>query len=463
MRARTWLLIAGPILAIAVGGACAWNGLPSPAAWTAAVAVLCAWWWVTEAIPLPATSLLPFVLLPLGGVLEARVVARDLGDPLILLMLGGFLLGKGVERSGAHRRIAVTMVRAFGRFGRRGLVLGFMVATAFCSMWMSNSATALMMLPVVLAVLDHEKGDDLAVPLLLGVAYAASIGGVATPVGTPPNPICLRAYRDATGETIGFAQWMSFGVPLMLLLLPCAWWIVVRKVVPGPAAPVPPVGAWTRAERRMLAVFGLTVLAWLTRKLPFAGGGWCAWFGVEGVGDETVALAAAVVVLALPHGDRPGERLLDWKSAASIPWDILLLFAGGIAIGSAFDASGLSKSLGDQLVALSDLPLWLLIAIIAATVTLLSELASNTAIANLLMPVLAAAATETGIDPLVLMVPATLAASSGFMLPIATPPNAIVYGSGLVPVRRMLRAGFALDVAGVVAITVVATFVLARA
>ncbi|MBI5852888.1 MAG: SLC13/DASS family transporter [Planctomycetes bacterium] len=460
MRARTGLLIAGPVLAIAVAVLCAWNGLATPAAWTAAVAVLCAWWWVTEAIPLPATSLLPFVLLPAGGVLDARVVARDLGDPLILLMLGGFLLGKGVERSGAHRRIAVTMVRAFGRFGRRGLVLGFMVATAFCSMWMSNSATALMMLPVVLAVLDHEKGDDLAVPLLLGVAYAASIGGVGTPVGTPPNPICLRAYRDATGETIGFLRWMSFGVPLMLLLLPCAWWIVVRKVVPGPAAQVSPAGAWQRAERRMLVVFGLTVLAWLTRKLPFAGGGWSAWLGVEGVGDETVALAAAVVVLALPHGDRPGERLLDWKSAASIPWDILLLFAGGIAIGSAFDASGLSKSLGDHLVALRDLPLWLLIAIIAATVTLLSELASNTAIANLLMPVLAAAATETGIDPLVLLVPATLAASSGFMLPIATPPNAIVYGSGRVPVRSMLRAGFALDVAGVVAITVVARFVL---
>lgn len=462
LRTRSLMLLAGPLLAAAVAWSCASAGLPGKAAITAAVATLCAWWWITEAIPLPATSLIPFVAFPATGVLDARTVARDLGDPLILLMLGGFLLSRGVESSGAHRRIAVGMVRAFGRFGRRGLVFGFMAATAFCSMWMSNSATALMMLPVALAVLDPQREDPLAVPLLLGVAYAASIGGVATPVGTPPNPICIRAYRDATGETIGFLQWLAFGLPLVLVMLPFAWWVLVARLPQGPAPTLPASGPWTKAERRMLGIFLVTIVAWLTRSLPLAGGGWSAWFHVESAGDETVALAAAILVLSLPHGDRPGERLLDWRGAASIPWDILLLFAGGIAIGSAFDASGLSRALGEQLGALREVPTWLLIATVVAVVTLLSELASNTAAANLLMPVLAAAARDSQLSPLLLMVPAALAASSGFMLPIATPPNAIVYGSGRVPVRRMLRAGLLLDAAGVVAITVLALLVLDR-
>jgi sodium-dependent dicarboxylate transporter 2/3/5 len=370
------------------------------------------------------------------------------------------MLSKSIESSGAHRRLALGMVGAVGHLGRRGLILGFMLATAICSMWMSNSATVLMMLPVALAVLDADGRDDLRAPLLLGVAYAGSIGGIATPIGTPPNAVFLAVHRDVTGVEYSFAEWMGWGVPVVVILLPCAWLILSRVVERGAVRDVPHPGPWRAAERRVLTVLLITAAAWILRKLPFAGGGWSAWFGIESAGDETVALAAVCAMFLTPSGEGAGRKLLDWDTAAKIPWGLLLLFGGGIAIATAFRESGLSDRLGAVLGTAAALPVGLVILTICLGVTFLTEVTSNTATAVLLMPILAAAAGDAGLPPALLMAPAAMSASCAFMLPVATAPNAIVFGTGRVSIRRMARAGLVLNLCGAVVITAIALLVV---
>ena len=367
MTIRSPALLAGPLLAATV-----WlllrhvGGLESAAAATAAVTTLCATWWVFEPIPIPATSLIPFALLPAFGVIDHSKVATAYGHPLILLLMGGFILSTAMERSGAHRRVALTMLRAVGGAGGRRLVLGFMLASAALSMWISNTATTLMLLPVALAVLqqaDKDERERLALPLLLGIAYAANIGGIGTPVGTPPNVIFMAQYEAHTGESWSFLQWMLIGVPVVIVFLPLAWLWITRGLGAGKPLTVPAGGPWSAAEVRVLAVFGLTALLWISRTEPF--GGWNGllegFWGVEMpgrktlVGDGTVALAMVLLMFIIPDG-RQG-RLLDWKSAAKIPWGLLILFGGGLAIGKAFGASGLSKVVGEQLSALTAWPL----------------------------------------------------------------------------------------------------------
>ena len=467
MPSRQPALLAGPLLAIGV-----WlllrhvAGLESPAAATAAITTLCAVWWVFEPIPIPATSLIPFALLPVAGVIDHAKVATAYGHPLILLLMGGFILSTAMERSGAHRRVALTMLRSVGGAGGRRLVLGFMLASAALSMWISNTATTLMLLPVALAVLQQAgeaERDRLALPLLLGIAYAANIGGIGTPVGTPPNVIFMAQYEAHTGASWSFLQWMTIGVPVVVLLLPLAWLWVTRKLGAGQRLEVPAAGPWTSAESRVLLVFGLTALLWISRTEPF--GGWNGllegFWGVELpgrktlVGDGTVALAMVLLMFVIPDG-RDG-RLLDWKTAARIPWGLLILFGGGLAIGKAFGASGLSKVVGAQLSALTAWPLLAMIVTICLVVTFLTEVTSNTATTNVLMPILAAAcgiAGEPGaIDPTLLMVPAAISASCAFMLPVATAPNAIVFGTGRITTRTMMREGFALNLVGVLVIS----------
>jgi len=465
-KSRTWALVLGPALAALVGAAVAAGaGLPGAAGWTAAITTLCAVWWVTEPVPVPVTSLIPFALLPLAGVLDHKAVAGAYGHTLILLLMGGFMLSVAIEQAGAHRRMAVGLVRLVGRRGPRGLVLGFMLATAASSMWISNTATTLMMLPVAVAVLEQAtarseaEGDRLRVPLLLGIAYAASIGGLGTPVGTPPNVVFMGVYREVTGGGIGFAEWMSTGVPVVLVLLPLTWlWLVRRLPRTGVPFALPSPGAWTPRERRVLGVGAVTALAWVTRTEPF--GGWTGLIGAEGVGDSTIALAAVVVLALIPAGpaapDGARPRLLEWEQARRIPWGLLLLFGGGIAIARAFQASGLADAtarlLADDL-GIATWPAVLMVGGIALAVTFLTEVTSNTATTTLLMPVLAAAGVAAGVDPAVLMVPATLSASCAFMLPVATAPNAIVYGTGRVSTREMAWTGAVLNLVGVVVIT----------
>lgn len=454
MGKRSRAMISGAAFGLAVGVLAALLGLPSDACLTAGVTALCAWWWVTEALPIPATSLVPFVAFPLFGVLDHEDVARAYGHYLILLLLGGFILSRAIERSGAHRRLAVTMVRAVGGFGRRGLILGFMLATALSSMWISNTATVLMLLPVAQAVLAEDGSQDLELPLLLGIAYAASIGGLGTPIGTPPNLVFMMNYQTATGIGVSFLEWMAWGLPVVAVFIPLAWLVLSRNVRTGEPVPVPRVGAWTTGEKRVLAVFAVTALAWITLQVPF--GGWKTW--IPFAGDETVALAAVVAMFVIPDGR--GERLLDWPTAAQIPWGLLLLFGGGIAIAEAFRQSGLSEMLGRHLTGIVALPKVVFVGSIALAVTFLTEITSNTATTVLLMPVFAAASLAAGIDPRLMMVPAAMSASCAFMLPVATAPNAIVFGTERFTIRDMAREGLKLNLIGAVVITAVCVLML---
>lgn len=323
---RSAMLVLGPVLAAAVAALLLSAGYERDVGIVSFVAVLCVLWWVFEPVPIPVTSLLPLSLLPLLGVLTPAEVGQAYGSPLILLLLGGFLLSKAMEHSGAHRRLALAMVGLFGAASGRRLVLGFMVASAILSMWISNTATTLMLLPVALAVLEGVKERErLAVPLLLGVAYAASVGGVGTPIGTPPNLIFMQIYSEYTGKIISFSQWMSWGVPVVLVMVPAMAFALTRNLRGELSVELPTVGVWSTAEKRVMLVFGLTALAWVTRSEPF--GGWRVWLDLPQANDASVALLAVVVMFLVPDGR--GARLLDWQRASTIPWGVLLLFSGG--------------------------------------------------------------------------------------------------------------------------------------
>lgn len=444
-----WL---GPLLAVVAAAGLQAAGYSYDVAVVGMVAILCVLWWVFEPVPIPVTSLIPVALLPLLGVLTPAEVAQAYGSPLILLLLGGFILSKAMEHSGAHRRVALGMVNLFGASSGRRLVMGFMTAAAVLSMWISNTAATLMLLPVALAVLDAtEQREALSVPLLLGVAYAASVGGLGTPIGTPPNLVFMQVYSDVTGETISFTRWMTWAVPVVLVMVPVMAMLLTRDLRGQLNVVLPKAGPWRIEERRVMFVFALTALAWITRSEPF--GGWKTWLDLPQANDASVALIAVVVLFMTPDGK--GERLLSWERAVSIPWGVLLLFSGGICLAKGFVNSGLSELLGQWLSQMTLMPLYLLMALVCLVVTFMTETTSNTASTTLLMPVLAGAALAAGIAPELIMVPAAMSASCAFMLPVATAPNSVVFGSGLITVQRMAREGFRLNLLGVVVISTV--------
>lgn len=454
---RSGALWLGPLVAACAAVALNMAGYGADMATVGFVAVLCILWWVFEPVPIPVTSLLPLAVLPLLGVLTPAEVGQAYGSPLILLLLGGFMLSKAMEHSGTHRRIAIGMVNLFGASSGRRLVLGFMVASAVLSMWISNTATTLMLLPVALAVLDAtDEKEKLAVPLLLGIAYAASVGGMGTPIGTPPNLIFMQVYEDTTGETISFTQWMGWALPVVIVMVPAMAVLLTRNVRGALSVQLPDVGAWRTEERRVLTVFGFTALAWITRSEPF--GGWKTWLDLPQANDASVALLAVIVLFIVPNGK--GQRLLNWERAATIPWGVLLLFSGGICLAKGFVNSGLSELMGQWLAGMTQIPLFALIAIICLIVTFMTEVTSNTASTTLLMPVLAAAALAAGVAPELMMVPAAMSASCAFMLPVATAPNTVVFGSGLISVSRMAREGVFLNFLGVIVISVVCYLVI---
>ncbi len=439
----------GPALALLIFWVLYTPDQDSAIAFTAAITIWTAIWWIFEPIPIPATSLLPLALFPAVGVLTPTQVGAAYGSPLVLLLMGGFILSTAMERSGAHRRVALTMVNLFGGSSSKRLVFGFMAAAALLSMWISNTATTLMLLPVAMAVLEKAPDKTLAIPLLLGIAYASSIGGIGTPIGTPPNLVFQQVYAETVGNEIGFLTWMSWGVPVVLVFVPLtALWLTRRLNYQGSFV-LPEVGKWQSAERRVLIVFALTALAWVTRSQPF--GGWSTFLNVPGINDAGVAMLAVVVMFLVPDGR--GERLLNWESAAKIPWGMLILFGGGIAIAKAFVASGLSQQLGIWLTQLATLDLFLLILAICLTITFMTEITSNTATTTLMLPILAAAALAAEIPPEVLMVPAALSASCAFMLPVATAPNTIMFSTGAFPIRTMVKEGLALNLIGALLIT----------
>lgn len=452
---RHHMLWIGPLTACLVAVIMLQYGWEMNGALTAGLTTLCAIWWIFEPIPIPATSMIPLGVMPLLGILDGKQVAQAYGDPLIILLMGGAMLSKAMEKSGAHRRIALSMVNLFGNNDLRRLVLGFMVASAALSMWVSNTATTLMLLPVVYAVLesmeDKIQSARLAVPLFLGIAYAASIGGLGTPIGSPPNVIFLKVYAEATGVMISFSQWMLWAVPVVLLMVPAAGIWLTRNLVSTHSVKIPEVGHWRQEEIRVLLIFGVTALGWITLREPF--GGWTTWFNVPSANYAAVALTGVLAMFLVSDGR--GGKLLDWESASKIHWGVLLLFAAGIAIAKAFAVTGISAAIGDSLSGVTRLSLIIIIAVVALSVTFLTEITSNTATTTLLMPILAAASLGAGFDPALLMLPAALSASCAFMLPVATAPNAIVFGTGKISVEQMVREGFALNIMGAVVITMV--------
>ena len=421
------------------------SGLSQEMVITSVTATLCIFWWIFEPIPIPVTSLLPLALMPMFGVLTPAQTGAAYGSPLILLLLGGFLLSRGMESTGAHKRVALGVIRLVGSDSPRRLVLGFMIAGAVLSMWISNTATVLMLLPVALAVLDSaEQKERLAAPLLLGLAWSCSIGGLGTPIGTPPNLIFMQVYEDTTGLTIGFTQWMSWGLPIVVTLIALAALWLTRSLPEKLKVTLPDAVAWRSAEKRVLMIFGITAFLWMTRAGPF--GGWRELLGVPIANDASVAFLA-VIVLFISRDDE-GAPLITWQEAASIPWGVLLLFAGGICLASAFAASGLSALAGEALVGLATLPTYLMLLLICLAVMFMTEATSNTATTALLMPILAAAAIAAGVEPLLLMVPAAMSASCAFMLPVATAPNAVIYGTDRVAISTMFREGLLLNLVG---------------
>ena len=472
----------GPILALFVGFVCFnVDGMTDKAAWTAVITTLCAVWWILEPINIAVVSLLPFALFPMFGILDYKAAAAPLGNHLIILFMGGFMLSAAMEKTGTHRKIAYGVLKIVGTHSRRRILLGFMLATAGLSMWISNTATTLMMLPIALAVLAQDEEGDMTVPLLLIICYSASIGGVATLIGTPPNAIFVANYQKFTGIEMSFTEWMSIIGIIPLLMLPIAWLWLGRKVGTKNIRPIrlPPIESWTIAQRRVLLVFLVTATLWMTRAIPFGtwqigeeeilmrgwGGLMQHYLGISTIGDSTVAILAVLALFIIPdggkHQDTKHHGLLDWPTAERIPWGILLLFAGGILIAEGFVASGLTQIIGQQLALLADLPLWLIIGTICFMVTFLTEITSNTASANILLPILGSAAISLNLDdPIIIMLPATISASFAFMLPVATPPNAIIMSSNKIPIRVMAREGFLLNLIGIMVVTMVCYFTL---
>ncbi len=472
-----WKLLLGPVLAGVVL-------LVSPGddpkiGRMAAVAVWMAAWWITEAVPIPATSLLPLVLIPTFGIDGIKSVAPNYGRSTIFLFLGGFLLALGLQASGAHRRLALAIVHKVGGHPSR-IVLGFMLATALLSMWISNTATVMVLMPIGLAVLASAKdqgADDavvkaFGVALMLGIAYSADIGGMATLVGTPPNlsykEQLTRLFPDAPEPS--FAQWTTLALPGSILFLGVGWWILTRIVFKMPSdevmggrdavatlrAELPPLG---RDELVTSSVFAVTAVLWMTRQ-GFTFGelvipGWNALLGFEKgyVDDAVVAVAMALLLFLIPSKQRDGEALLTWEHAHDVPWGMLLLFGGGFALAAGFKVSGLSGWVGEQFAALEGVPTMGVIIVVCVVLTFLTELTSNTATTELVLPVLAAAGVALDTDPRALMIPATLSASCAFMMPVASPTQAIVFGSGYVPIRDMVRAGIWFNVIGVALVT----------
>jgi len=478
---RHWVL-AGPILFAIVLLLPGPDGIGPEGKATLALATWMAVWWLAVAVPLAVTALLPLVLLPALGVATPSAAAAPYANPVIFLFMGGFFLAKTMQRWSLHRRLALAVVSRTGTSPRR-LVAGFMLACALLSMWMSNTAATLMMMPIGAAVLSllalpletsapetgsQNEAGSLGAALMLGIAYAGSIGGVATLIGTPPNAVLAAMADELLQVDVSFARWMAIGLPVAALTLVACWFLLCRVMFRLPDRPLAGatriiererdgLGSWHPAERVTAIAFGAAAVAWILREPKQIGD--LTIPGIQSllpqVGDATIAIAAALVLFVWPTRDRDGRRtvVLDWNHARTIPWDILVLFGGGLSLAGAFQSTGLTKWLGGELAILAGLPDVLIIAAVATLFVFVTEITSNTATATLGLPVMAALGESVGVEPLALMTTAAMAASMAFMLPVATPPNAIVFGTGYIQPAEMRRAGFWLNWMGIIVIT----------
>ncbi|MCK5040867.1 MAG: DASS family sodium-coupled anion symporter [Sphingomonadales bacterium] len=451
----------GPALALVVLLSSPPEGLSQNAWYVVALGSWMAIWWGSEAIPIPVTSLLPLIFLPLVGVGDLKAAAIPYSSPIIFLLLGGFIIAMAMQRWNLHQRIALTILSMFGS-RPTAIIGGFMAATALLSMWVSNTATTLMMIPIALSVGQAIVGPDdkrnpFVIALLLGIAYSASIGGMGTPIGTPPNVMMVGYLRETLNIEVSFLQWMTFGIPVVLLMTPAAWFVLTKlyfkidnNLSHGGGVAVEKelakMGNISAPERRVAIIFAFIAFAWVFRT-------WLDNFSLlQNLSDTGIAIIGAVVMFLVPSGSKtdPGSVLLNWEWAVRIPWGVLLLFGGGLSLAAAVSSTGLAVWLGDSLSVLTTFHLFILMAAIITMVVFLTELTSNTATTATLLPVLGAIAITGGIDPMLLAAPAAVAASCAFMLPVATAPNAIVFSGGRVHIPDMAGAGFRLNIIAII-------------
>lgn len=475
LRSRIGLFL-GPALFLLIVLLPTPETLTTQAHMVGAVAVLMAVWWVSEALPIAAVALLPISLFPLLGVMPTGTVTAQYGNQIIYLFIGGFFIAVTMERWNLHRRIALSVIKLVGTAPAR-IILGFMIASAILSMFVSNTATAMMMVPIGLAVIqqasdivkkNNVQGVDtrpenfhFAIALMLGIAYACSIGGVGTIIGTPPNTVFVGVAETLFDQQISFALWMAYGVPLAVIMLILCWGYLIKIAFPLRIKELPggrefidgelqKLGPTTKEEKMVLGVFTLVAAAWIVRGFVDFG-----FFN-----DAAIAITGAMILFLLPSNYKQGVFLLDWQTAVKIPWGIVVLFGGGLALAHGFSQTGLAAWIANSLMFLSGFNIIILIFAVALLTILLTEVTSNTATATMLMPILASMALAMSVHPYGLMIGATIAASFAFMLPVATPPNAVVFGSSFVTIPQMARAGVWLNIIGVIVIVLLTVFLL---
>ncbi len=470
--------VLGPLVLVVMLFTGQWQEVMPDMAWkVAAVGLLMAIWWATEAIPVPVTALLPLVIFDPMGIASLRDAAAPYANPTIYLFMGGFMMALALERWDLHRRIALAVINRAGTDGRR-LIGGFMLVCAVLSMWMTNTSTTMMLLPIVLSVaavisdnvpdLSEKTKSNFQIAMLLGLAYSASIGGLATLIGTPPNALLMGFMAENYGIEISFASWMLVGIPVSLTMLPIAWIALTRFLFPFdvPASKAvkthlrelrADMGSMSTPERRVAVLFVCLVIAWMFRT-PVTNA-----FGISGVSDAGIVMTVALLLFILPSGDADNPRLMTWEDVTRLPWGVLILFGGGLSLAAAVSDSGLALWLGEQLAPLNAFGIAVLVLASVALVIFLTELTSNLATTATLLPVMGAIAVQAGVPPIVLTVPITIAASCAFMLPVATPPNAIVFATGRISIPQMARAGIVLNLIGIVIVTIIALYVAPNA
>jgi solute carrier family 13 (sodium-dependent dicarboxylate transporter), member 2/3/5 len=465
-RIGLWL---GPAMFLIIYFFIAPAGMPTAAITVMAITAWIAIWWVTEPIPLAATSLIPIILFPLMGVLKLGETTASYGQPIVFLYIGGFLIAIAIEKTGLQRRIAVHIIRSMGtRLSM--IILGFMISTAFLSMWISNTATAIMMLPIGMAIITATSDDGgehqthFRKALMLAIAYAASIGGLGTIIGTPPNLVLAGVIRDTYHTEVTFVQWFEIGFPITVLLLIISWWYLVRVGFPLGHARLAGgkeemnrrlslSGSMSADEKKVAIVFVSVAVAWIIRSFILEK-------IIPGIDDTIIAMLGGVILFLLPSGKGKNNKLINWEDAGKLPWGIVLLFGGGLALAEAFEKTGLAQWIGQNMSALAGLGAFTVILLVVMLVNFLTEFTSNLATVTMILPVIAPIAVSVGVHPYILMMGATLAASCGFMMPAGTPPNAIAFGSGYLSIKDMVKSGFWLNIASIIIITCVVYFLL---
>lgn len=468
-------LIAGPVIFFMVLFMLRPAGLSHDGVAILAGTLWVAVWWITEAIPIPATSLLPIVLFPLTGALSIADTTSSYGHKMVFLYMGGFMIALAMEKWNLHKRIALTIIKFVGT-NIRSIIFGFMISTALLSMWISNTATTMMMLPIALAVARQfgqfftlEAGDlakkeerKFGLALMLGIAYAASIGGMATLIGTPTNAIFSAVAKEYYDTEVSFASWMKFGLPISVILLVICW-LYLTMIAFRPALQkfgrvsetidmeLKKLGKIRKEEIKIIIVFGLTALAWITRSFLLNR-------IVPAIDDTIIAVAGALVLFLIPGGDN--DTILDWSTARKLPWGILLLFGGGLAIAAGFSETGLAAWIGSEIQYISGTQYIVILLVVTTTVNFLTEITSNVATASILLPIMASISTALGFHPYGLMISSCLAASCAFMLPVATPPNAIVFSSGYIKIPDMVKTGFWMNLISVLIIVLATRYFL---